>query len=134
MMFYRQEDVAIQIDSHKDKVPMTTGNLLINGQIFKCASGGWGDGIGYSGPIVAGIYAVSPAIRLPDIAKNQAYRGEKFPWFSRLTPLFKTAHTGYLIHPKGKYLGTFGCIEASERDVELFEILSKIKSETLKVI
>jgi hypothetical protein len=125
MIIFRQEDCEVN-----NKVVMTTGNLIINDQVFKVASGGWGNG-----PIPSGLYKVEAAIRLPDTDKNATYRGEKFPWYARLTPLFKTDRDGLLIHPKGKYIGTLGCIEVWERELELFELLSELKGDcTLKVI
>lgn len=131
MIIYRQEDVVLV----NGNTPMTTGNLIINGESFKAASGGWDTKHQGFGPILAGLYEVTPATRLPDTPENQLYRGEAFPWYARLTPKFPTTHTGYLIHPKGRFKGTLGCIEVWDREPHLFEVLANLKGScTLKVI
>jgi hypothetical protein len=130
MIIYRQEDVTINKDSKGNNVPMTSGNLIVNGQLFKVNSGGWGNG-----PLPSGLYLVDPAIRLPDTEKNAAYRGATFPWFARLFPQFTTSRDGFLIHPKGRFLGTLGCIEyALDDDEVLFAVLERLVGEKLKVI
>ena len=131
MLIYRQEDVQLV----NGGVPMSTGVLCIDGQMFKVASGGWDQKKQGLGPILVGLYNVSPAIRLADTPENQTYRGEQFPWYARLTPKFYTSHTGYLIHPKGKWEGTLGCIEVWENELVLFDLLANLKgSNILKVI
>jgi len=125
MIIYRQEDCEVN-----NNVVMTTGNLIINGKMFQCNSGGWGNG-----PLPAGLYQVDAAIRIPDIAKNAAYKRTEFPWYARLTPLFKTSRDGLLIHPDGNVKGSLGCVAITENDKELFELLSILKGKcTLKVI
>ena len=130
MIIFRQEDVSINIDAHGNKIPLVTGNILISGKIFKGATGGWGNG-----PLPAGLYKVEKAIKLADTPENALYKGDKFPWYARITPLFNTSRNGLLFHPKGKYVGTLGCIETWERDEELFNLLTKIDIDCkLKVI
>lgn len=125
MLVFRIEDVKVN-----NRKTLAIGNLIVNGKIFKGASGGWGNGA-----LPCGLYDVQKSVKLPDIKENEAYKRTEFPWYARLTPLFRTERTGLLIHPDGNILGSLGCIAISENDSELFKMLTNLSGKcTLKVI
>lgn len=79
-------------------------------------SGGWG-----KGNLPLGIYDILHAYKLEDIPSNEAYKGEGYPWFMPIKPLFKTDRTELGIHGKGLFPGTLGCLELVRHDISFFE-------------
>lgn len=123
MIIFRVEDVTIQ-----NRKTLAIGNLIINGQVFKSVSGGWG-----KGALPIGIYTLSSAHKLP-VNGNVAYQREGFPWVASLLPLFDTDRTDLAIHPDGNVPGSLGCVVIQGDDLKAFSLLSNLVNQQLKVI
>ena len=82
-----------------------------------------------------GIGEITKAEALQDVPKNAPFKKEGFPWWAKITFLFRTRRTSIGLHGDGGGEGTRGCGGIIRNDIALFNSLEWIleQQENIKI-